>query len=230
VPGSNFGPFWSYNRKVALLVCPFCRELFQSSERDTCAECGVRLCSPEDLPRAAWEPQETETDPWLTPLAWHSLAAGRGAVLATTGTLLGLFFLPWLVVRVPASYTFSGFELATTRGFWFSGGAIACLVQVALVFSRRTRLDLRRVRIMASLLGSVSAWQTVLVLGLAGVSRGGQVSHSFTSAFYLTGLVSVLAAFAASRLGGNPKLPGPTEDATEAKPDSRSEQPPPTLH
>jgi len=135
------------------------------------------------------------------PLPRWSPAGGRGAVVALALVNLTLFFAPWLVIRIPASYAFSGFELTTTRGFWFGGGAVASLVLIPLVVSRRTLAELRGIRAIASLLASVTAWQSLFVIALSGARGSSQVSYEFTAAFFASGVLSGLAAVVALRLG-----------------------------
>lgn len=187
-------PVLGYNQRV-LLRCPFCGDLFPSQERDTCPECGVVL-------QAAADPTPPGTeDAAPASLPWYSPAGGRGAVVA--GSVLGvlLFFAPWLSVHTPSTYRFSGFDLASTRGFWFSGGAIAYLVLVALVGSRRTLEELAGVRLISALLGSVTAWQTLFILAVSGSRLPELVSVRFAPAFYVSAAVSVVVAALALRLG-----------------------------
>jgi hypothetical protein len=184
-----------------LLQCPFCGDVFQSAERDTCPECGVLLRAPEDPPPAAHAAESAEAT-----LPWYSPAGGRGIVVCGSIVGLGLFFAPWLSVHTPANYEFSGFDLATTRGFWFSGGAIAWVVLLALVLSRHTLDDLAGVRLVAALLASFTAWQTLFVLAVSRTHAPASVSVHFTPAFYASGVLSVALAVLALRLGrGVPK-------------------------
>lgn len=185
-----------YNEAVALLQCPFCGDLFESAERDTCPECGVLLQGeprePGPLPQEAPEAER---------LPWYSGAGGRGPVVAGAVLGLGLFFAPWLSIRTPAAYAYSGFELSTTRGFWFSGGAIAWLVLCALLVSRKSLAELAGVRLVAALLASFTGWQTLFVLAVSGTRTSNTVTVEFAPAFYASGALSLILSLLALRLG-----------------------------
>lgn len=178
------------------LVCPFCGELFLNPTQRTCPECGVVLRR-ADQPATARSDQEDEVlAPEDRPFAWHSMAHGRGLVLALALLGMAMFFSPWLIVRTPAEYSFSGFDLTATRAFWFGGGAAAWFVLVPLLLTRRTESQLRGVRAISSLLASVTLWQVILMLAQAPPSDGAvhyEFAYGAVASAVLSGLGSVLS-------------------------------------
>lgn len=209
---------------MTTLACPFCGDTFPSSERDTCPQCGLLLQSLDELQRTAVVAEDEPDDAF----SWFSPEGGRGAVVMLAVGGVASFFTPWLEVTTPTVYRFSGFALAGDRGFWFGGGAVAWMVLIALVASRRSHSALRGVRAIAALLGSVTAWQALFLLAVTDTTGDGLVQHHFAYGFYVAAALSVLAAAAALRLGREPEAVASTfatEAATQASKDSN-----PTLH
>jgi hypothetical protein len=203
---------------VALaLVCPFCGELFLNPTQRTCPECGVVLRR-ADQPATALRDQEDEAvAPEDRPLAWHSLAHGRGLVLAVAVLGIAMFFSPWLIVRTPAEYRFSGFDLTTTRAFWFGGGVASWFVVVPLLLTRRTENQLRGVRGISSLLASVTLWQVILMFAQAPPSNSA-VHYEFAYGAVASAVLSGLGSVLSLRLGL------PQQLALRRRPAKESEQ------
>lgn len=65
---------------MALVACPFCREMFEQRERQACPVCGVALVSFEKLPRsqAALSEDGIPDEPEWEPLPITSVRRGRG--------------------------------------------------------------------------------------------------------------------------------------------------------
>lgn len=181
------------------LTCPFCREAFTAAPGDVCPDCEVVL-EPPRTDKAALAPSELD-DPQDLTLPWYSLGAGRGAVLALCLLGLVLFFTPWLTLRTPDVYQLSGQALAADRGFWFGGGAVSWAVLIPLLLSRRSLRQLQGVRVIAALLASVTWWQVLLLSALAPATSSQLLGHQFAYGFYASAVTSLLATWAASRLG-----------------------------
>lgn len=193
--------------KKELLACPFCRELFSEGESNLCPECDIPLRRLVDLPPSheAQERQALEweqTAPEDRTLPWHYLGRGRGLLLGLSLLGLGLFFAPWIVITKPELLTLSGFELATSRGFWFGGGAVAWFVSVPLIFTRRTVMQMRGVRIVSSLFAATTFCQALMLYINAPTQRFVPLAYTWGWGFYAGGLVSLAAIPVAVRFGG----------------------------
>jgi hypothetical protein len=194
---------------MALVGCPFCQELRPSDEGTQCSVCGIELVPIERLPpsyearleeaeRLAGVPPEHRILPW-----WY-LARGRGLLsLVAVGALVA-FFLPWVHLTRPDVAELSGFDLARYRAPWYWGGAVAWMVTLPLVWSRRTIFALRGVRLIAAIFSSLTLVQVcVLVLGEPEGSALVPVTLTWGYGLYLSAALSVLGLLVASGLGGS---------------------------
>ncbi len=154
-----------YARPVALLACPFCREMFERGEHPTCPVCGVSLVAFEKLPvsdealsedgvvrEPAWEPQ---------PFTYMRRGRGPLALLALVG--LVAFFAPWVDVTMPDVVSYSGFDLARRLG-WAWGAGVAWFVLLPMVVTRRSIMKMRGARVAAAFLAAVPGLTAVLLL------------------------------------------------------------------
>jgi hypothetical protein len=189
---------------MALLACPFCRELFQAGERATCPVCGVALVAFEKLPPSSDALHEDglplEPERELLPATY--LGRGRG-LLAGLG-LAGLvtFFLPWVDLTMPDVIAFSGFALAQRLG-WAWGAGVAWFVLVPTVLSRRSILQLRGARVAVAFLAAVPGTTVAVLLARPPHGAHGVPLHfTFGPALYATLGLSLLALGAAVLLGG----------------------------
>ena len=197
----------SYVAHHHILACPFCRELYGDDEVEVCPECDVLLRPLCDLP-PSYEVREAEAAEWeRTPpqdrlLPWHYFQRGRGVLLALALLGLGCSFAPWIELVKPQTVTLSGWDLATTRGFWFGGALASWLVMLPLVFSRRTITKMRGIRIILCLF-SVTPTVQSLMLGLnAPTSELVPVEYHWGWGFYATALLGMVALPFAARFGG----------------------------
>lgn len=198
-----------YAARVALVACPFCREMFEEKEHRTCPLCGVGLTAFEKLPPshdAQMEDGGIPVEPEHEPLPASYMGRGRGAltVLALVG--LALFFLPWIRETLPETIAIRGFDLARRLG-WSWGAAVAWVVLVPTVLSRRSIAQLRGARVAAAFLSAVPA--TTVGILLARPPQGVWVRGAFIAVrfaydwpIFATLAVSVIAALFSLRLGG----------------------------
>jgi hypothetical protein len=198
-------PF-GYPSAVPIVACPFCREMFEPGEADTCPICGIDLRPLEKLPRADTLLHEFEDDgvppaPEQLPFAFTYAGRGRGALIAIGVVGLILFFLPWVHLTLPYIAELSGFDLARRLG-WSWGAGVAWVVLVPTVASRRTIAQLRGARFAASFLGLIPA-VTVAIFTIF-PPHGGLIPVRFTFGWpvWTTILVSLGAVVVGARLGG----------------------------
>jgi len=195
-------------RVARLLACPFCRSLFASAEARQCPECGVKLVPMENLPHsldvAADELEAGELVlPEQRPLPWNYFGRNRGALLLIAALGLGLFFAPWVELRMPEYSVRSGFDLARGRAGWLWGGAAGWLVMLPLVWTRRTIQRLRGVRLVTALFASMTLIEAGMLL-----STPPQAQHHvpleivWRWGIYASLLTSVAGIATALRLGG----------------------------
>ena len=199
-----------------LLACPFCRELFDSSEAEQCPECDIPLAPLERLPpslevieeqAAEWEQNPPEDQR----LSWLDLSQGRGLLLGIAVCSLLCFWLaPWVDVTSPTTATRSGYSLARGPIGWLWGGAVAWGVSLALVLSRRSVNQMRGIRPILILFAAMTASEIVLLVFLS--PKGNvQVRYAYEWAWglYASLALSVAGIVAGLRFGGAELAPPP---------------------
>jgi hypothetical protein len=208
---------------VALVACPFCRELFSRDETDVCPHCDLSVVALESLGPSAEAlaempplEQGDETLPWL------STAGQRGAVWLGSALGLGAFFAPWFAIEHPDEVMFSGLDLARGNAPWLWGGAIGYFLIFPLLLSRRTLNDLKRIRVITTTFAIMTACE-VFVLWMKPPLESSYFRSGleFMPAFGASGILSLLTAAASTFLGRARK--GPEGPATPRNPGPRAE-------
>jgi hypothetical protein len=191
---------------VALLACPFCRELFEEGEPKACPVCQMPLAKLHKLPPsidAMHDEAGVPTAPEIELLPLWFLGRGKGAlaVLALVG--LALFFLPWVRLTLPYIDAKSAFDLAHERIGWLWACCAAWVVLVPTVMSRRSIVQMRGARVAAAFLSAIPA--VAIAVLLAKPPRGGiiHVRYTWDWPMWATLTVSVLAIAFSFRLGGS---------------------------
>jgi hypothetical protein len=189
---------------MALLACPFCRELFQEGELARCPVCGVALVAFDKLPPSAEAQQEEGPPPEPEYELLPATYLGRGRGLLAGLALAGLvaFFLPWVDLTMPDIIALSGFALAQRLG-WAWGAGVAWFILVPTVLSRRSIFQMRGARVAAAFLAAVPGTTVAVLLARPPHgTRGVPVHFTFGPALYATLGLSVLALGVAVLLGG----------------------------
>lgn len=201
----NLRPF-GYPQHVGLLACPFCREMFEEDEGETCPVCDVPLTKFEKLPvsiDAVHDDGGVPLTPEHEPLPWNHLGRGKGVmvVLAIAGVVL--FFLPWVRLTMPYIDSKSGFDLAHQRIGWLWASFVGWTVLIPTVLSRRTIAQLRGARVAAAFLSAIPAVGVAILL--AKPPRGGLVPVRYTWDWpiYAVLAVSLVGVAIAVQLGGS---------------------------
>jgi hypothetical protein len=191
--------------RVALLACPFCRELFKKGETVACPVCGVALVALETLPlsddAAAEHGLERRPEHELLPWAYP----GRGRALLGALAIAGFaaFFLPWFRFTMPDIGTFSGLDIARARG-WVWGVAVAWFVLFPTALSRRTIAQMRGARVAAAFLAAVPGLTAAMLLAMPPAGSHGVVLHfTFQTGIYATLGISLAALGGAVAFGGS---------------------------
>jgi hypothetical protein len=164
-----------------LLACPFCRELFDRSERSTCSLCGVPLVPWKKLApagpsfravrdrtaaarRASVEDDEEFLDPpEHRPLPIFYVGRGRALLMAVAALGLVAFFVPWVHLTMPDTVDYSGFALSRRLG-WTWGAAVAWFVLLPTVFTRRSIVQMRGARVAAAFLSAIPGITAAILL------------------------------------------------------------------
>jgi len=212
-------------RVARLLACPFCRSLFPSAETRQCPECGVKLVPMENLPDsmdvAADELEAGELVlPEQRPFPWNYFGRNRGALLLVALFGLGLFFAPWVELRMPEESVRSGFDLARGRAGWLWGGAAGWLVMLPLLWTRRTIQRLRGVRLVTALFAAMTLIEAGMLLSTPPRSQHGlPLEIHWRWGIYASLLTSLAGIAVASRLGGKLQdMPRVVTDVATADP------------
>jgi hypothetical protein len=196
----------TYARQVALVACPFCREMFQDGEHAACPVCGVKLTSFEKLPPSAEAVDVDDlgipVEPQHEPLKKTDMGRGKGAIALLAAAGMALFFLPWVHMTMPQVVTYTGFELARRLG-WAWAAPCAWTVLVPTVLSRQSIAQLRGARVIAAFLAAVPGVTSSILMARPPHSEMVAVHVSWIWPMYATVAVSVAAAIVAVRLGGS---------------------------
>jgi hypothetical protein len=175
-----------------LLACPFCRELFDRSERNTCSVCGVPLVPWKKLARPSFgaptfrgpasqstggraarkalaggasvdDDDEFLDPPQYRPLPLLSMGRGRGLLMGVAVLGLVAFFVPWVHLTMPDTVDYSGFALSRRLG-WTWGAAVAWFVLLPTVFTRRSIVQMRGARVAAAFLSAIPGITAAILL------------------------------------------------------------------
>jgi len=195
---------FGYARRVGLLACPFCREMFEEGEAKACPVCGMELTKFEKLPPShdALSEGGVPTAPELEDLPWTFLGRGKGALVALAIAGLVLFFLPWVRLTLPYIDAKSAFDLAHQRIGWLWATFAAWVVLVPTVMSRRSIVQMRGARVAAAFLSAIPA--VAIAVLLARPPRGGLVPVRYTWDWPMWTMlaISLVAVAFSVRLGG----------------------------
>lgn len=188
---------------MALLACPFCREMFEEGERAKCPVCGVALVAFEKLaPSHEADSDALPVEPEHELLPATYLGRGRGLLAALGFAGLVAFFLPWVELTMPDVLALSGFALAQRLG-WAWGAGVAWFILVPTVLSRRTIFQMRGARVAAAFLAAVPGTTVAVLLARPPHGAHGVPVHfTFGPALYATLGLSVVALVVAILLGG----------------------------
>jgi len=193
-----------YARRVSLLACPFCREMFPREEQGPCPVCGVPLVALEKLPPSheALSEDGTPREPEWEPLPVTFLRRGRGALALLAAAGLVAFFAPWVHETMPDIVSYSGFALARRLG-WAWGAGVGWFVLLPVVLSRRSVMKMRGARVAASFLSAVPGLTAALLLARPPHgSHGVPLRFAFAWGLYGTLGLSLLAVGFALFFGG----------------------------
>ncbi len=193
-----------YARPVALLACPFCREMFEQGERRTCPVCAVQLVAFDKLPVSddALSEDGVPREPEWEPLPVTFLGRGRGplALLAVAG--LVAFFAPWVHLTVPDIASYSGFALARRLG-WAWGAGVGWFVLLPTVLTRRSIMKMRGARVAASFLSAVPGLTAAILLARPPHgAHGVPVQFTWEWGLFATLAISAVAVAFALFFGG----------------------------
>jgi hypothetical protein len=177
--------------------------MFEKSERQVCAVCGVALVAFEKLPPShdALSEDGVPRQPEWERVPITYLRRGRGALTALAVAGLGAFFLPWVRETMPDIVTYSGWGLAR-QVVWAWAAGVAWFVLVPTVLSRRTVMHMRGARVAAAFLSALPGVTAgiFLVERLHG-SHGVPLKYTYGPGIYAT-LALSLAAIAVSLFFG----------------------------
>lgn len=195
----------AYARRVALLACPFCREMFEEGEAKACPVCGMELAQLHKLPPsidAMHDEGGVPTAPEMERLPWTYLGRGRGPLVVLGAIGIVLFFLPWVRLTLPYIDAKSGFTLAHERIGWLWAAFVGWSVLIPTVLSRRTIMHMRGARVAAAFLSAIPAVSVGILL--AKPPRGGIVPVRYTWDWPIYGVlvVSILAVLVSLWFGG----------------------------
>lgn len=188
-----------------LVACPFCRQMFAPDEAKKCPECGLELMAMAKLPPSydAKVEQLFEPDPpHMETLPWTFPGRGRALLVALSLVAIAVFFAPWVHETAPEIETLSGYELARHLG-WIWAAAVAPLIMIPLVVTRRSVFKMRGARIAVGFLAATIAMTAGLRIHGTPVST---ILHPVRVTWgwgvYASGVVGLLMLVVAPFFGG----------------------------
>jgi hypothetical protein len=198
-------PSFGYAGPVALLACPFCREMFEEGEAKACPVCGMALTKFDKLPPshdALHDEAGVPTAPEVEALPWTYLGRGKGLLVALAVAGLALFFMPWVNLTMPDIDSRSAFRLARNIG-WLWAAGVSWFVLIPTVMSRTSILQLRGARVAAAFLSAVPTVAIAnLLLFPPHDRRGVPVRFTWDWPMWATLAISLVAVLVSMRLGG----------------------------
>ncbi len=143
-------------------------------------------------------------------LPWTYWARGRGALLLLALAGLGAFFAPWVEMTLPEQMSISGFDLARGRAGWLWGGAVAWFVSLPLVWTRRSVMRMRGVRVIVTLFAAMTLGETLMLMSRPpGGSSLVPVAFSWGWGLYASVAISLAGMYCGARFGGRVDQRGP---------------------
>ncbi len=197
-----------YASRVALLACPFCREMYARGEERVCPQCGIDLERLEDLPPSPEVlAEEPPVAPELATLPFSDFRRGRGILLGLSIVGLVLFFFPWFEIRYPNPVVFTGLALASRKLFLLWATPVAWFVLIPTVLTRRSIYKMRGARVAVMFLAAFPGLSAMTVL--LHQPRNVRVTSALALhvdaapglALYLTLALSVAALIVGARFG-----------------------------
>jgi hypothetical protein len=192
---------------MALVACPFCREMFEEGEEEACPICGVALTEFSKLPKATHLHDE-ELDgiplaPEHEPLPATYMGRGKGLIALSALAGFAVFFLPWIRMHLPYELPISGFELARGRLGWVWASGVAWVVLVPTILSRRTIFQMRGARVASAFLSAIPGVTVAILLARPpSGGRGVPLVFDYGWPLFVTLAVSIAATLISLRLGG----------------------------
>jgi hypothetical protein len=188
-----------------LVACPFCRQLFQPGEANSCPDCDLGLKELGKLPPsydAQVEYPEIPVPPHMETLPWTYTGRNRALLVGLTVAGLLMFFMPWVHETAPELRTLSGFDLAHLRRFFWAP-ATAWFVLLPLVMTRRSIYKMRGARVAVGFLAGI-ALVTVAILLLHPPASQPHLTVRIEWAWglYASGAVALAAVAATLGFGG----------------------------
>ncbi|HVY48124.1 MAG TPA: hypothetical protein VHB21_19685 [Minicystis sp.] len=188
-----------------LVACPFCRQMFETSEARACPECGLALESLAKLP-PSYDAKLDEPDepipPHMETLPWTYVGRNRALLLAIALVGLLCFFAPWVRETAPELRAMSGFGLARKLGWMWAPG-VAFFVMMPLVATRRSIFKMRGARVAVAFLAAIVL--TTVGVRLAFTPHASTlrpVRFEWAWGLYATGVAGLAALAAAFGFGG----------------------------
>ena len=194
----------AYAARVALLACPFCREMFEEGEAKACPLCGMALTPFDKLPPSLDAEAEggVPTGPVAERRPISDLSRGKGPLLAVALLGMPLFFLPWIHLRLPYEEELSAFDLSRHRLGWLWAVAVAWTVLVPTVLSRRSIVQMVGARVAAAFLAAIPGISTAILLLRPPHGTLLRVTFSYGWPLYATLALSLVGIGLSLRLGG----------------------------
>lgn len=198
----------SYARTTSmsgLIACPFCRQMFETSEARSCPDCGLGLEALTKLPPsydAKTEYPEEPTPPHMEPLPWTYARRNRGLLVGLSLMGLAAFFAPWIRESAPELRDLTGYRLAQLSGYFWAP-AVAYFVMIPLVVTRRSIYKMRGSRVAVAFLAGIVLTTAAVRLGFTPKSTSLRPVHvEWMWGLYATAGIAVATVAAALGFGG----------------------------